>query len=436
MDETVVTPFADEAASEKVLRLQDAYQGRAMFVKISCRTGEPPVELSHHPELRFRFTPRAKEGAPLIANSVSFEVRKSACIMNSVVPPPSALPRARIACCLERIAHFETIFRCSLHDSLQARDEVELLMRRDRAGCWICMDEVLAFETCEFEIMCEKEKWAAGKLVSVVSETSLAGDRSWSLDLSPVGNALGGGATPPTSRVSSPRSPELNEAAAGAFFLSTGCKLSLELCLVGTCAGNHIAMTQESALQAWKVMSPRSFVQQPSMGAIAEMCSSDSWSEEESESGGDSSDGRGSDGVNPSSSGAATPTNDAGEDGIMDTITVPCDDAASKANSPWSIVPWKGDMSMFDRAEVLRNVRKRYEDLMHEYHATSGEGVAASEDLFKGELTWFSAGIRIGVGVGLGVVLGLGLGVGVLVNGYKVSRERLGNMRQALRYPQ
>lgn len=75
MDETVVTPFAEAPASEKVLRLQDAYQGRAMFVKISCKAGEPPVELSHHPELRFRFTPRAKEGAPLIANSVSFEVR-------------------------------------------------------------------------------------------------------------------------------------------------------------------------------------------------------------------------------------------------------------------------------------------------------------------------------------------------------------------------
>lgn len=306
-------------------------------------------------------------------------------------------------------------------------------MRRDRAGCWICMDEVLAFETCEFEIICEKEKWAAGRLVS---EASLAGERSWSLDLFPVGNALGGGASPPTSRVSSPRSPEPNEAAAGAFFVSTACKLSLELCLVGTCAGNHVAMTRESALQAWKVVSPRSFVQRPSMGAIAEMCSSDSWSEEESESGGDSSDGRGRDGVITSSSGAATPTNDAGEDGAIETITVARDDAAAKANSPWSIVPWKGDMSMFDRAEVLRNVRKRYEDLMHEYHATSGEGGAASEDLFKGELTWFSAGIRIGVGVGLGVVLGLGLGVGVLVNGYKVSRERLGNMRQALRYPQ
>ena len=43
-----------------------------------------------------------------------------------------------------------------------------------------------------------------------------------------------------------------------------------------------------------------------------------------------------------------------------------------------------------------------------------------------------SAGIRIGVGLGLGVCLGLGLGVGVLVNGYKVSRDRMSNMRQAL----
>jgi hypothetical protein len=49
-------------------------------------------------------------------------------------------------------------------------------------------------------------------------------------------------------------------------------------------------------------------------------------------------------------------------------------------------------------------------------------------------MTWFSAGVRIGVGVGLGVCLGLGLGVGILVNGYKVSRDRLTNMKQALRY--
>jgi hypothetical protein len=54
--------------------------------------------------------------------------------------------------------------------------------------------------------------------------------------------------------------------------------------------------------------------------------------------------------------------------------------------------------------------------------------------LHKGEMTWFSAGVRIGVGVGLGVCLGLGLGVGILVNGYKVSRDRLTNMKQALRY--
>ena len=58
-----------------VLRLEEAYQGRAMFVKVKCLVGDAPSELSHHPELRFRFTPRATEGAPLIANSVRFEVR-------------------------------------------------------------------------------------------------------------------------------------------------------------------------------------------------------------------------------------------------------------------------------------------------------------------------------------------------------------------------
>jgi hypothetical protein len=90
---------------------------------------------------------------------------------------------------------------------------------------------------------------------------------------------------------------------------------------------------------------------------------------------------------------------------------------------------------VFDRAELLRNVRKRYEDLMHEYHSSGGgDKELASEDLFKGELTWFSAGIRIGVGVGLGVCLGVGLGVGVLINGVKVSRDRLNSVRQALRY--
>ena len=47
-----------------------------MFVKVSCKAGETPVELSHHPELRFRFIPR-EGGRPLIANAVQFEVRKA-----------------------------------------------------------------------------------------------------------------------------------------------------------------------------------------------------------------------------------------------------------------------------------------------------------------------------------------------------------------------
>ena len=32
------------------------------------------------------------------------------------------------------------------------------------AGCYVCMDEVLVFETTAFEIFCEKERWAGGSL--------------------------------------------------------------------------------------------------------------------------------------------------------------------------------------------------------------------------------------------------------------------------------
>ena len=62
---------APEAANDSP-RLEQAYQGRAMFVKVSCKAGEAPVELSHHPELKFRFMPRRE---PLIVNGVRFEVR-------------------------------------------------------------------------------------------------------------------------------------------------------------------------------------------------------------------------------------------------------------------------------------------------------------------------------------------------------------------------
>ena len=64
-----------EMTDRRGLPLEQAYQGRAMFVKVSCKAGESPVELSHHPELRFRFIPRPHDGAPLIANAVQFEVR-------------------------------------------------------------------------------------------------------------------------------------------------------------------------------------------------------------------------------------------------------------------------------------------------------------------------------------------------------------------------
>jgi hypothetical protein len=47
------------------------------------------------------------------------------------------------------------------------------------------------------------------------------------------------------------------------------------------------------------------------------------------------------------------------------------------------------------------------------------------------DLTWFSAGLRVGVGVGLGVCLGLGLGVGILVSSYQRATRRIGELKSA-----
>ena len=51
-----------------------------------------------------------------------------------------------------------------------------------------------------------------------------------------------------------------------------------------------------------------------------------------------------------------------------------------------------------------------------------GGGAVAEDD----DLTWFSAGVRIGVGVGLGVCIGAGLGVGLLLKSYSSATQALG----------
>ena len=339
-------------------------------------------------------------------------------------------------------------------------------MRRDRAGCWITMDEVLFFETCAFEIWCEKERWASGRVVRTVEKDkkktstedeseSEIGKRErerererarlssrdaagWTLELDasvpPLVAPRAGVASfgdeknaKPQTGVSTP-SP-----------LAVPHVLTMELCLVGTCAGEHLAMTRECELQAWKVTSPRSFAPRLAMCVISEeMSSSESWSEDDSAEeeprfetprGEDTRANEVCRGNDAFGTFADPEAND------VDAARAAGGDAppAAPASAPWSIVPWKSHAVAFDRAEVLRNVRKRYEDLMREYHDSGSELRGASDELFAGELTWFSAGIRIGVGMGLGVCLGLGLGVGILVNGYRSSRDRLSDMRQALR---
>ena len=361
--------------------------------------------------------------------------------------------------------------------SRQARDEVELLMRRDRAGCWITMDEILFFETCAFEVWCEKERWASGRVVRTVemddgvesahrgamAERTNEEDERDVVRSSSNENESDGDGEKKGARRSSRDGWALElDASVPALVASAGVSffgdeknataqtpsspavpvLGLELCLVGTCAGDHLAMTRECELAAWKVTSPRSFVSRLAMCVISEeMSSSESWSEDDSaEEEPRFETSRGEDlcatisarlgndaflafaernGANDETSAARAAGGDA--------------ETAAPAPAPWSIVPWKSHAVAFDRAEVLRNVRKRYEDLMREYHDSGSELRGASDELFAGELTWFSAGIRVGVGMGLGVCLGLGLGVGILVNGYRSSRDRLSDVRQALR---
>ena len=57
-------------------------------------------------------------------------------------------------------------------------------------------------------------------------------------------------------------------------------------------------------------------------------------------------------------------------------------------------------------------------------HATTNES-AVEETHHPKELSWFSAGMRIGVGIGLGTCLGIGIGVGILVNGAVKSKDKL-----------
>jgi hypothetical protein len=68
-------PSPEKVEATNLLRLDEAYQGRAMFVKVKCVDGEAPSQLSHHPELRFRFPPRVRDEPPVIFNGVSIQVR-------------------------------------------------------------------------------------------------------------------------------------------------------------------------------------------------------------------------------------------------------------------------------------------------------------------------------------------------------------------------
>lgn len=47
------------------------------------------------------------------------------------------------------------------------------------------------------------------------------------------------------------------------------------------------------------------------------------------------------------------------------------------------------------------------------------------EDEEYSELSWFTAGVRVGVGIGLGICLGVGIGAGLLVRSYQSTSRTL-----------
>jgi len=76
----------------------------------------------------------------------------------------------------------------------------------------------------------------------------------------------------------------------------------------------------------------------------------------------------------------------------------------------WSVAP-----SLVGRGELadlvmLSKLRQRYESMM-EYHDEYPVDTT--------KMSWFDASLRLGIGVGLGTVLGFGLGLGVVVNGIR-----------------
>jgi hypothetical protein len=152
------------------------------------------------------------------------------------------------------------------------------------------LDELVLFEGVGFEILCEKERWATGRVTrrDAGEGRSRDSDEPWSLELNPAGSALGSsaahwGVSAAGAKDRDAASPGAAEeafldpvaaslsSALGGGAHDRGCQLGLELCLVGTCDGRHTCMTRQSALPTWKVTSPKSFIQLPSLDAIVEL---------------------------------------------------------------------------------------------------------------------------------------------------------------------
>ena len=271
------------------------------------------------------------------------------------------------------------------------------------------MDEILFFETCAFEIWCEKERWASGRVVRTVemddgveSGRRGAAEKRTNEDLSLSSsneNESDGDGDDESARRSSPYGWALEldasvpalVASAGVSFFGDEKKqnaaaqtpsspavpvLGLELCLVGTCRrsprdtrgrapGVEGGEPRASRRGPRCASSPRDELVRagPRTTAAATSRTEDRRRAEKTRANAASRRRVG-----------RTPTR-----ARRRRARLRRDAPGAAAAGAVVDRPVENHAVAFDRAEVLRNVRKRYEDLMREYHDSGSELRGASD---------------------------------------------------------
>eukprot|EP00241_Pyramimonas_parkeae_P013058 CAMPEP_0114270400 /NCGR_PEP_ID=MMETSP0058-20121206/27218_1 /TAXON_ID=36894 /ORGANISM="Pyramimonas parkeae, CCMP726" /LENGTH=299 /DNA_ID=CAMNT_0001389135 /DNA_START=240 /DNA_END=1139 /DNA_ORIENTATION=+ len=246
-------------------------------------------------------------------------------------------------------------------------EELILTLRRERPGCYICMDGLCIQGVIRLEVSAETVK---GKFVCAVlrpmrvdarSPTSRPSGEGWELNIDNRCKPTKAGTSgQPLDQLPSAELSLVGQVDGRPLCL-TDCARILDL------DGNADGTTGEGGRRSQVSLQPKGFRRSPSKG-----CSLEAITEAEKE-----------------------------EDRSSETSS-----GTAKEAPLWD--PSTFDPSLFERT----------------YQQLGGQGLEEG-----GQITWFNAGLRVGMGIGLGVCLGMGLGVGILTRTYQRTRSRITEVR-------